>query len=119
MKCRYSYCKHGGEVSKEDAIKEGGSYFHKDCHKEKQLKQQIEEYYLSNMPPCTLQILRKVIKQLIHEKNMEAEYVFLVYVLIYLLVAVKEFGHLLLVLFLNFPLLIIAMKEELKVSTTK
>ena len=21
MKCRYSYCKHGGEVNKEDAIK--------------------------------------------------------------------------------------------------
>ena len=78
MKCRYSYCKHGGEVNKEEAIKEGSSYFHKDCYKEKQLKQQIEEYYLSNMPPCTLQILRKVIKQLIHEKNIEAEYMLFV-----------------------------------------
>ena len=78
MKCKYSYCKCGGEVEKVDAIKIGNSYFHKDCYNEKQLKQQIEEYYLKNMPSCTLQILRKVIKQLIHEKNNSADYVLFV-----------------------------------------
>ena len=83
MKCRYSYCKHGGEVNKEEAIKDGNSYFHKDCYEEKQLKQSIEEYYISNMPSCTLQILRKVIKQLIHEKNNEAKYVMFVLEYIY------------------------------------
>jgi len=78
MKCKYSYCSHGGEVEREEAVKSGNSYFHKDCYHEKELKQQIEEYYLSNMPTCTLQILRKVIKQLIHEKNNSADYILFV-----------------------------------------
>jgi hypothetical protein len=78
MKCKYSYCHHGGEVEKEEAVKIGNSYFHKDCYHEKELKQQIEEYYLNNMPSCTLQILRKVIKQLIHEKNNSADYILFV-----------------------------------------
>jgi hypothetical protein len=78
LKCRYSYCKHNNEVSKEDAVKEGSSYYHKDCLEEKTIKQQIEEYYINNMPSCTLQILRKVIKQLIHEKNNSANYVLFV-----------------------------------------
>jgi hypothetical protein len=75
MKCKYSYCTHGGEVKKEEAVKIGNSYFHKDCYHEKELKQQIEEYYLNNMPSCTLQILRKVIKQLIHENNNPTNYI--------------------------------------------
>lgn len=83
MKCRYSYCKHNGEVNKEEAIKEGNSYFHKDCYEEKQLKQKIEEYYILNMPQCTLQLLRKVIKQLIHEKGNEAKYIMFVLEYIY------------------------------------
>jgi hypothetical protein len=78
VKCKYPYCKHNGEVSKEEAIKVGNSYFHKDCYHEKQIKQEVEEYYLNNMPSCTLQILRKVIKQLIHEKNNSADYVLFV-----------------------------------------
>lgn len=75
MKCRYKYCKLGGEVDKNIAIKEGNAYYHKECLCEKHLKEEIETYYINNMPPCTLQILRKVIKQLVHEKNFEAEYI--------------------------------------------
>jgi hypothetical protein len=75
MKCKYTYCHHGGEVNKDEAIKIGNLYFHKDCYHEKQTKQEIEDYYLKNMPSCTLQILRKVIKQLIHEKSNSADYV--------------------------------------------
>lgn len=82
MKCRYNNCKHGGEVSKEQAIKEGSMYFHKDCLEEKKIKQQIEEYYVANMPPTTLMLLRKVIKQAIHEKGISAEY--LLYVIKYI-----------------------------------
>jgi len=78
LKCRYSYCKHNNEVNKEDAVKEGNSYYHKDCLKEKQLKSEIESYFLSNMPSTTMQLLRKVIKQLIHEKHYSAEYVLFV-----------------------------------------
>jgi hypothetical protein len=78
LKCRYSYCKHDGEVLKDEAVKEGNCYYHKDCLEEKTIKQQIEEYYLANMPSTTLQILRKVVKQLVHEKNTPADYVLFV-----------------------------------------
>ena len=78
MKCRYSYCKHGGEVDKEKAVKEGNSYYHEGCLREKQLKSDIEQYYLENMPSTTLQLIRKIIKQLIHEKNISADYVLFV-----------------------------------------
>lgn len=75
MKCRYSYCKHGGEVDKSTAVKEGNSYYHKDCLNEKLLKTEIENYYIQNMPSVTLQLLRKAIKQIIHEKGISAELV--------------------------------------------
>lgn len=78
MRCRYKYCKNNGEVNKEDAIKEGNTYYCKECFQEKQIKQQIETFYINNMPPTTLQLLRKVIKQLIHEKGLKPEYVLFV-----------------------------------------
>ena len=72
IKCRYSHCKHeGGQVEKEDAIKDGG-YYHKDCHKEKSLKQEIEAYYITNLPQTAIQLLRKVINILLYENNYEA-----------------------------------------------
>lgn len=76
MKCRYSHCKHkNNEVIKEEAVKDGSAYYHSDCYKEKQLKHQIEEYYSINLPPTTIQILRKVINQLLYTNNYEAEYI--------------------------------------------
>lgn len=79
IKCKYSYCKHEtNEVTKEDAIKEGNCYYHKDCYKEKILKKEIEEYWNDNMPSASLQILRKVIKQLIHDKKAPADFVLFV-----------------------------------------
>lgn len=75
IKCRYKFCRHNNEVKKEDAIKEGNSYYCKNCYAEKIAKQQIEKYYLENLPPTTLPILRKVINQLIHTNNYDADYV--------------------------------------------
>lgn len=75
IKCRYKHCKNGGNVNKEDAIKEGNSYYCKDCYKEKKTKQEIEEYYINNLPNTTIQILRKVINDLLYKNNYEAEYV--------------------------------------------
>lgn len=45
MKCRYKHCKLGGEVEKEDAIKVGNAYYHKECRREIEHKKQIEELY--------------------------------------------------------------------------
>jgi hypothetical protein len=75
IKCRYKYCKCGNEVNKEDAIKEGVAYYHKECFKEKTLKQEIEKYYIDNLPRTTIQILRKVINQLLYTDKYEAEYI--------------------------------------------
>lgn len=77
MKCRYGdNCKFGGEVSKEESVKEGNAYYHEECLKEKKLKKEIEQYWIDNMPPATLSVLRKVIKQLLNNKS--AEYVLFV-----------------------------------------
>lgn len=75
MKCRYSHCTHNFIVEKEDAIKDGNSYFHKDCFLEKSLKQEIEAYYIKNLPQTAIQLLRKVINTLLYTNNYEAGYV--------------------------------------------
>lgn len=75
MKCRYKYCHNNNEVNKDDAIKEGSAYYCKECFNEKQLKQQIEQYYSTNMPSTAIQILRKVINQLLYKNNYDADYV--------------------------------------------
>jgi hypothetical protein len=75
IKCRYKYCKNNNEVDKDVAIKEGSAYYCQDCYKEKVLKQQIEEYYSVNLPATAIQLLRKVINQLLYTNNYEAGYV--------------------------------------------
>jgi hypothetical protein len=65
----------GKNAIKEEAIKEGNSFYCEDCYKEKQLKQQIEEYYSVNFPPTTIMILRKVINQLLYTNNYVADYI--------------------------------------------
>lgn len=75
IKCRYKYCHNGGNVDKEDSIKEGSAYFCKSCFKEKTLKHEIEEYYIANMPITAIQLLRKVINQLLNDNKYDAEYV--------------------------------------------
>lgn len=50
MKCRWKYCKHGGEVKKEEAIQhKKGQYYHKDCYEEfkqyKKIKDLYNKYY--------------------------------------------------------------------------
>lgn len=74
MKCGYNNCKLGGEVSKEEGIKSGSRWFHRECLKEKELKTEIEMYWLSQINRGTvLQILRKAIKNLV--AIYDAEYV--------------------------------------------
>ena len=58
MKC--GYC--GEDVPKEEAIKDG-RYYHKKCHRIKEGKREIENYWLSQVNSGTvLQLLRKCIK---------------------------------------------------------
>lgn len=75
MKCKYNHCPNNNEVEKEVAIKEGNSYYCKECFEEKSQKRLIESYYLENMPQATLSVLRKVINQLIYTNKYETEYI--------------------------------------------
>jgi len=76
IKCRYKFCLHEDkDVAKEDAIKDGSAYFHKDCFKQKSLKQEIEAYYIENLPQTTIQLLRKAVNTLLYTNNYEAGYV--------------------------------------------
>ncbi len=85
MKCGSSCCKLGGEVSKDEAIKVGTRYWHKECLHEKEVKQEIEKYWLENINKGTvIQLLRKAIKDLCF--LYEADYIY------YLLTSVKGKG---------------------------
>lgn len=79
MKCRYNQCKYGGEVEKEEAVKVGRYYYHKQCYKEKELKKQIEEtYYNKFQNKESLPMVRKAINKYINKDSYEAEYVLFV-----------------------------------------
>lgn len=74
MKCRYNQCKYGGEVPREEAIKVGKYYYHKECYKEKELKKQIEgTYYNKFQNKESVPLVRKAINQYVD--NYEPEYV--------------------------------------------
>ena len=80
MKC--GYC--GEDVPKEEAIKDG-RYYHKKCHRIKQGKREIEDYWLSQINSGTvLQLLRKCIKDWV--ELYEVDYV------LYVLKKVSEEG---------------------------
>lgn len=76
MKCRWSHCKHGGEVSKEEAVHVGNMYYHKDCFQEKSNIDQIIELYKARVDPDPIiPALRKVINDLIFKKGFDSGYV--------------------------------------------
>lgn len=79
MKCRYKHCKLGGEVDKEEAIKIGNGYYHKECNRERELKQQIEKtYYDIFQTKEPIQQVRKAISKYIHDNNFDPRYVLFV-----------------------------------------
>lgn len=77
MKCGYKYCKLGGEVAKEDAVKVGGRYWHKECSHERDIKTKIREYYqehFNSREPVVA--INKAISKYVHEQNYDVDYVF-------------------------------------------
>lgn len=75
MKCRYKYCKLGGEVSKEEAIKDGRAYYHKECYQEKQNKKEIREIILDQIPTETSTLVSSIILDIVNKKNIDSNYV--------------------------------------------
>lgn len=79
MKCNYKYCKLGGEVEKDIAVKVGRYYYHQECQKEREQKQQIEKLYydkFQNNEP--IQAVRRAIAKYVHKDGYKPEYILFV-----------------------------------------
>lgn len=75
-KCKYKYCKCGGEVLKEEAVSVGKQYYHKVCLDEKNNKAKIEEiYYKYYKSTEQIQMIRRTISNLIDLKGFDSEYI--------------------------------------------
>jgi len=81
MKCNYKYCPYSGQVEKEEAIKIGNKYYHKNCHENQLQWKQFIDIYDKYIKPKTqegYQMIAKGLKQLIEK---ESDVTYLVYVL--------------------------------------
>ena len=75
FKCRWSHCKHGGEVHVDDAVKDGSSYYHKDCYEEKQNLQKILDLYVERVDPDPVfAFLRRTINDIVFKDGYGADY---------------------------------------------
>ena len=75
MKCRWSHCRHGGEVDRDLAVKEGAAYYHPDCYAEKKAIQGIIDLYHERVDAAPIEnYLRKTINDLIFKDGNTAEY---------------------------------------------
>ena len=75
FKCRWSHCKHGGEVRLDDAVKDGSSYYHKDCYEEKQNIKRIMDLYVERVDPKPIfSLLRKTVNDLVFKDGFGADY---------------------------------------------
>ena len=92
MKCRWTHCKHGGEVDKDDAVKVGSAYYHKDCYAEKEAIQNIINLYHEKVDPRPIEsYLRGTVNSLIYKDKYSAE--FLLYAFRYCLNSGWTFNH--------------------------
>jgi hypothetical protein len=73
LKCGYNHCLFDGEVDKEMAIKIGSRYYHKDCAKQKQDKEEIRKIYLEEVNSTeVVKVLNAVINNIIHIKKVDS-----------------------------------------------
>lgn len=76
VKCRYNNCRHESkDIPKEEAVKDGRSYFHPDCLKERKEKQEIVNLFLEKINPNTpVPQIRKAVNTIVHTKGFSSEY---------------------------------------------
>lgn len=75
MKCRWSHCKHGGEVNKSEAVKEGSSYYHPECYAERKAINEIIRIYHEKVDAHPVEsYLRGTINDLIYKQDVSAEF---------------------------------------------
>ncbi len=78
MKCRYKYCKFGGEVSKEEAVKNGNAYYHPQCMKEQEDKAEIRKLLYEINQNEIISVVNSVIFDIIHRKQVDSAFVLFV-----------------------------------------
>lgn len=76
VKCRYKYCRHdSNDIPREEAVQDGRSYFHPDCLKERNNKEEIVKLFLEKVNQNTpVPQLRKVINNIIHNKGINSDF---------------------------------------------
>lgn len=76
VKCRYSSCLHDTkELDKEEAVKVGSQYYHKDCYETKEQIKEIIDLFVKNVNPNPVYAqLQAVIKQIVFTRGIGSEY---------------------------------------------
>ena len=75
MKCKFTQCKLGGEVLKEDAIKNTTGYYHKECFQEVTNRREIRELFVSNINDTEpMSHLNRTICNILDVKGFESHY---------------------------------------------
>lgn len=77
VKCRYKHCIHpeDDKVPKEEMIKEGSTYYHKDCYEIKNNINEIIDLYCKKIGGhFTMAQLRKVINDIIFNKGNDSKF---------------------------------------------
>ena len=75
--CRYQHCQHETrELLRDEAVRDGRSYYHKDCFATREAMQKIVEFYVENFDkdPIFAQ-LKKICNELVFKKGYSPEYV--------------------------------------------
>lgn len=81
--CRFGHCKHESkEIPKDEAVKIGNGYYHKDCAKNRNNTNLTIELFEKHINPNPVQSqLRAVINNILYTKNIDSD--FLVFALKY------------------------------------
>lgn len=77
VKCRYKHCEHlSRELPRDEAVKIGNSYMHKDCAETSKLISEIKDYYYQNISnTVVMKTLVAVINNIVFTKSVRADYV--------------------------------------------
>ena len=71
--CRYPHCKLGGKVKKEEVIKDGRMYFHEECYKKRQIKQELSNFL--SLKHMSKRDINTMLKKAIDDIGYDIEYV--------------------------------------------
>jgi hypothetical protein len=84
FKCAYNQCKYNKEVNEDVAVKKGSRYYHLDCLKESQNKNEIRKLFLEKINATeVVSGLNRTINNIVDVKGISSE--FLLYALRYVI----------------------------------